>query len=128
MARGGYRTGAGRPRGVKNGSGKQAAKPPADVTDKAPLTIEIQQGGEPASLAFLRAVMLHPEVDVRIRIDAAKALLPYDAVRKDAAGKRKDAEETAKKAGTGKFAPSAPPRTASVLPFPPKPDAAPPGE
>ncbi|MBS4097966.1 MAG: hypothetical protein KGZ83_14135 [Sulfuricella sp.] len=93
--------------------------PQTDDADKAPV-IEIPQDGEPASLAFLRSVMHHPDLDVRIRMEAAKTLAPYEATRKGDVGKRKDAADAAKKAGTGKFAPSLPPRTASVLPFPPQ--------
>ncbi len=119
---GGKRPGAGRKPSPKILMPEVAAPPTDDATDNATPVIEIQRSDEPASLAFLRAVIEHPGVDVRLRLEAAKALAPYEAVRKDAAGKRKDAADAAKKAGTGKFAPSAPPRSATVLPFQPKND------
>lgn len=53
---------------------------------------------------FLRAVMNDSESDARVRVDAAKALMPFIHARKAPAG----AKDVAKPAASGKYAPRAP--------------------
>lgn len=97
---GGQRPGAGRPK-----------KPPAKLTDSELLTKALQQG-DPR--AFLLAVMADADNDARLRVDAAKALLPYECQKKGKGGKKEEAVNAAKKVGHGKFAPGRPPRLANV--------------
>lgn len=59
---------------------------------------------------FLMAVMNDAGTDARLRIDAAKALLPFVHHKLDAGGKKELVLIAAKKAATGRFAPSAPPK------------------
>ncbi|WP_235578205.1 hypothetical protein [Pseudorhodoferax sp. Leaf267] len=63
---------------------------------------------------FLKAVMNNDTTDVKLRIDAAKALLSAKVRRAENGGKKEQAKEAAKKADTGKFASSAPPKLVSA--------------
>lgn len=63
---------------------------------------------------FLKAVMNDTESSARLRIDAAKALLPYEHAKAGASGKKDAAAEAAKAASAGKFKPAAPPRLSVV--------------
>ena len=72
---GGQRPGAGRPE-----------KPPTRLKDSDLLTKALQQGDPKA---FLLAVMADADNDARLRVDAAKALLPYEFRKVGVAGKRK---------------------------------------
>lgn len=58
---------------------------------------------------FLLALMNDLEADVKLRADAAKALMPF-MHPKIAEGVKDQRKEAAKKAGAGKFGASAPPR------------------
>lgn len=58
--------------------------------------------------AFLLAVMNDSGTDAKLRIDAAKALMPYMHKRLGEAGKKEEAADAAKKAGN-KFAVQPPP-------------------
>lgn len=58
---------------------------------------------------FLRAVMNDSETDAKLRVDAAKALMPFVHTRKGSGGKKGEAEEKAKKAAN-RFAPASPPK------------------
>ena len=49
-------------------------------------------------------VMNHPGLEIEIRKDAAKALMPYEHAKKDGAGKKEEKAAAAKKAGAGRFA------------------------
>lgn len=97
---GGQRTGAGRP-----------AKLPAKLKDSDLLTKALQQGDPKA---FLLAVMADTDNDARLRVDAAKALLPYEHQKVANSGKKAEAQAAAAKAITGKYAPGKPPRFATV--------------
>ncbi len=96
---GGARPGAGRPR------------KPAKLNDSDLLTKALEHGHPKA---FLLAVMADAGYDARVRVDAAKALLPYTHARKGEAGKKEERQEAAGKAIGGKFAPAAAPRPANV--------------
>lgn len=54
-------------------------------------------------LEFLRAVMSDPGADPRLRIEAAKALLPYVHAKKGEMGKKDAAKEAAKAAAQGRY-------------------------
>jgi phage terminase small subunit len=63
---------------------------------------------------FLTAVMNHPGVDGRLRIDAAKTLLPFTHAKLAEQGKKVERANAAKEAGAGKFAAAQPPKLALV--------------
>ena len=64
--------------------------------------------------AFLAAVMNHPGVDGRLRIEAAKTLMPFVHSKMAEQGKKGEREDAARKAGEGRFATAQPPRLALV--------------
>lgn len=108
----------GRSGGARPGSGRKKKPPvlladdligsePPPVTESAILA---PPGGDPDSIRFLRAAVNHPGLDVKLRIDAAKALAPYEAQRKGEGGKKDEQGAAAKRAAGGKFAPAAPPK------------------
>lgn len=86
---GGARSGAGRPK-------------------KEPQTVEVGTTDDPK--AFLTALMNTPSADVRVRADAAKALLPYIHKKLGDEGKKEGRQNAAKQAGKGLFAPQVPPK------------------
>jgi|SRR5690625_2175727 len=59
---------------------------------------------------FLLALMNDDGEDVKLRADAAKALMPYKHARLGEQGKRQARQSAAREASKGRFAPSAPPR------------------
>lgn len=64
--------------------------------------------------AFLTAVMNHPGIDGKLRIEAAKTLLPFTHAKLAEQGKKAERANAAKEAGAGKFAAAQPPRLALV--------------
>lgn len=60
-------------------------------------------------LLFLRAVAENEEVDIRLRVDCAKALMPYVHGKIGELGKKEQRDNAAKQVASGKFSPSAPP-------------------
>ena len=91
---GGYRPGAGRPKSE-----------PMLSASKSLLTSDAKQ--------FLVALMNDAETDIRLRADAAKALLNAEMKAVEAKGK-KEAKQEAAESVAGRFAPSAPPKLAAV--------------
>lgn len=70
-------------------------------------------GNDP--IAFLERMMANELEDPKLRIDAAKALLPYKHAKKGDVGKKDQAKEKAGQAATGRFGPRPPPpRLAAV--------------
>lgn len=63
-------------------------------------------------LVFLKAVMNDGGEDLKLRVDAAKAMLPYTHGKIGEQGKKEQKSDAAKKAAGGKFGQSAPPRLA----------------
>jgi phage terminase small subunit len=59
---------------------------------------------------FLLAAMNDVELEGKLRIDAAKALMPFVHPKVGEAGKKDQRQDAAKKAGAGKFAAAAPPK------------------
>lgn len=86
---GGARPGAGRP------------KSPPSLTEMA------EEYEDPKE--FLKAVMNDNTVDIKQRVSAAKAMLPFDHARKGETGKKVGDQEAAQLVLTGLFAPSPPP-------------------
>lgn len=58
---------------------------------------------------FLLAVMNDFGSEAKLRVDAAKALMPFMHQRKGDAGKKQDKQDAAKQAGAGRFGTGAPP-------------------
>lgn len=102
----------GRSGGARPNSG--GARPNSGPKPKPPVKLEIPVPVA-GSLAhsdpkvFLLALMNDLEADVKLRADAAKALMPF-MHPKIAEGVKDQRKEAAKKAGAGKFGASAPPR------------------
>lgn len=61
-------------------------------------------------LKFLRAVMNDTATDAKIRVDAAKAMMPYTHQKLAEGGKKDAKQDAAKKAAGGRFAAAAPPK------------------
>ena len=55
-------------------------------------------------MVFLMALMNDLEADIKVRADAAKALLPFIHGKKGEGGKKDEQLDAAKKAGKGRFA------------------------
>ena len=92
-------------KGMKGGGARNSAGRPKGKA----ILITVPNSNDP--LSFLVAVMNNQSADSRLRIDAAKALLPYTHVKLGEGGKKDQQAEAAKKASTGKYAAkSAPPR------------------
>ena len=70
--------------------------------------IEIPPTADPVE--FLPKVMNEPAADLRLRIDAAKAMLPFKHKKLGEGGKKDLKADAAKTAGGGKFSPTAPPK------------------
>lgn len=62
---------------------------------------------------FLLALMNDLEADVKLRVDAAKALMPFIHQKIGEGGKKDEQQNAAKRAGAGKFSAAAPPRLVS---------------
>ncbi|WP_061960141.1 terminase small subunit [Cupriavidus pauculus] len=59
--------------------------------------------------AFLKAVMNDVETEPKLRVFAAKELMPYHHRKLGDTGKKEDRQDAAKKAAAGRFASAAPP-------------------
>ena len=89
LTHGGRRYGAGRPK-------------------NPPMLANIPTTDDP--LEFLRQVMNDMTLDMRVRVDAAKSMLPFTHQRNSKAGKKENQAAAAQKVITsGKFSASAPP-------------------
>ena len=63
--------------------------------------------------AFLLAAMNDAELEPKLRIDAAKALMPFEFAKKGEGGKKEQQADAAKKVAS-RFAPAAPPKLAAA--------------
>jgi phage terminase small subunit len=70
--------------------------------------IDIPATADP--IEFLTTIMNEPAADLRFRIDAAKAMLPFKHQKLGEGGKKDQKQDAAKKVGAGKFAATAPPK------------------
>jgi phage terminase small subunit len=84
----------------KSAEGEGAKSPPGALAppDDA---IEIPPTADPVE--FLTNVMNEPAADLRLRIDAAKAMLPFKHKKLGEGGKKDEKDAAAKKAATGRF-------------------------
>lgn len=89
----------------------EAPDQPAPVEQKAAPAFSISEAmlhSDPKH--FLMAAMNDGELDDKLRIDAAKALMPFVHGKIGDAGKKDQRQDAAKKVAGGKFAAAAPPR------------------
>lgn len=93
--------------GARNGTG--GARPGAGRKPKPipVIAVKVELDSDPKK--FLQSVMNDELADPRIRMDAAKALLPFMHQKIGEGGKKDERLNAAKKVATGKFAPVAPP-------------------
>ena len=101
MAKGGYRPGAGRPKGSRSKS-KAKAETMGDI--KAAAASE-----NLTPLEYMLRIMRDPNEDADRRARMAIAAAPFCHARKGERSGKEDKADRAKAAGKGKFAPSAPP-------------------
>lgn len=89
--------------GARPGAGRKPAPKTHDLATPQP-----SAPAEPVviedPLEWLRAAMKNPLLDDKLRIDAAKALLPFVHTKKGEGGKKDEVLDAAKKAGKGRFA------------------------
>ena len=83
---------------------RAAAAPSSDNADCAQAPVHHVD-----PMAYLLQTMNDPGVDLRLRVDAAKAMLPFVHARAGAVGKKAAQAVAAKQAERGKFAPRAAP-------------------
>lgn len=90
--------------GVRPGAGR---KPAAAIKISIPVPITENLVHKDAKV-FLMALMNDYEADIKLRAEAAKALLPFQHAKVENTIKA-DKQDAAKKAATGKFGAAAPP-------------------
>lgn len=93
---------------MKGGGGKR----PGAGRKPKPIQI-VEQSGSNDPLQFLTDQMNNTGLDARLRIDAAKALMPFVHHKKGEGGKKDERLDAAKKVASGKFGAFAPPRLVS---------------
>jgi phage terminase small subunit len=100
MSRGGYRVGSGRPKGAKSKSKKD-------------VEIGVKNGVQEnlTPLEYMLKIMNDPGQDIERRMKMAISAAPYVHPRATEKGKKEVAEERAKKANKGRFAPGRAPLT-----------------
>lgn len=89
------------------------ARPGAGRPPKAPTIIQLSATFDDPE-KFLRAVMNDSGTEAKLRVDAAKALMPFTHAKLGEGGKKDQKNAAAKTAGAGKYAPAAPPRLAAA--------------
>jgi phage terminase small subunit len=99
----GVKGASGGPRENAGGPREGAGKPP-----KPQPLVDVPETDDPQE--FLASVMNDKKADARLRIEAARALMPYKHAKTSAGGKKDAQGERAKLAAKGKYAPSAPPK------------------
>lgn len=96
--------------GIKGMKGGGGARPGAGRPKSPPTVMAVTPTTDPQ--VFLVAVMGDDQADMKLRLDAARALMPYVHRRLDDVGKKEERKAAAGKLGS-RFAPSAPPRLVS---------------
>lgn len=94
-------------KGMKGGGGARpntgGARPNSGPKPKPPVLVDTPPAADPKEVLTL--LMNSPALDVKLRIEAAKALMPFVHKKHADTGKKEQAEAAAKKASTGRFAP-----------------------
>lgn len=85
---------------AKHRTAKQKSEAPPEARPKFDLS---QALAHKDPRAFLLAAMNDGELDPKLRIDAAKALMPFEFAKKGESGKKELQAEAAKQAGAGRF-------------------------
>lgn len=122
---GGFRPGAGRPKGSSKAGRVVAPKKPANrpvaakpvppaALSNPGVTPEQPDAPTPETayddpLLFLLEKMNDPGLDMPLRVRAAIAAVQYKHPKAGDGGKKESVADAAKKAGAGRFAPTAPP-------------------
>lgn len=101
MARGGYRPGAGRPKGSKSKAATGATSP----VDEEPIDAAVQE-----PLDYMLQVMRDPQADQLRRDRMAIAAAPFMHARKAEAGTKKADEQGAAKRAAARFQAATPPK------------------
>lgn len=97
-------------RAEKSASAEHPSKPETGVEDVAAFDLTAALTHRDPR-AFLLAAMNDVELEPKLRIDAAKALMPFEFAKKgESSGKKEEAAAKAKAAGTGKFGRREPPK------------------
>jgi len=96
---------AGKP-GRSGGARPGAGRPP--VSDEEKTTIATP--GNQTPLEFLLGVMNDNAIEDKLRLDAAKTAAQYVHAKVGEGGKKESAADAAKKAASGRFGASAPPK------------------
>lgn len=99
------------------GIGTKAAptgKPEASTDESEPdiVTVEIEQTEDPK--VFLTALMNCQKAGVKARLEAAKALLPFEHAKVGEKGKKESQVDAAHEVAKGKFSAGRPPKLVSV--------------
>jgi len=99
------------------GIGTKAAptgKPETSTEESEPdiVTIEIPETEDPK--VFLTALMNCPKAGVKARLEAAKALLPFEHAKVGEKGKKESQVDAAHEVAKGKFSAGRPPKLVSV--------------
>ena len=94
-------------RGMTGGGGARQGAGRKPKTLNVELS-KLDKGTDPKE--FLLSIVSDECADPRVRIDAAKALLPYMHPKLGEGGKKEERANAAKKVAGGKFAPSEPPK------------------
>lgn len=104
--RGGKRVGAGRkPNPIKT----LFIPVPVEAIEQQPTTQISGSLAHKDPKVFLLALMNDLEADVKLRADAAKALMPFMHTKLGEGGKKDQQQDAAKRVAGGKFAAAAPP-------------------
>lgn len=106
MPRGGYRPGAGRPKGLTKANSEERA------AEKVLAEAKPGSKKHKSALAFAMDVINDAEAPLDAKIRLAIAAMPFQHPKLEASamGKKEQREEAARKAAAGKFAPPAPPK------------------
>ncbi|WP_198116915.1 hypothetical protein [Massilia rhizosphaerae] len=88
------------------------ARPGAGRPKKQPVTLPLAVHYDDP-LVFLKAVMNDPGTEAKMRVDAAKALMPFVHVKKGEGGKKEQKQADAEKVAS-KFSQAAAPRLAAA--------------
>ena len=96
---------------TKQPKSRAKVRPPVldKLPDAPPVAVVIED-----PLVYLTIVMNDTREDPRVRLDAAKALLPYKSSKAAEAGKKTQRQESAKQAVAGRFAPPKAPKLGIV--------------
>ena len=107
--KGGYRVGSGRPKGSKNKQKASKMDIKGIENDGSDVIKPVAEDITP--LDFMLSIMRDPDTSPAVRRQMAISAAPYLHARMsdNRKGKKDDALEKAKKAGTGKYAQSKPP-------------------